>query len=91
MGNIAQAFSLLFFLSLVIYIYWGFYIIRLNPKESINMLFLFGAILLSIWSFGFAAGNTAPDIETALFWKRIAAIGWTTVYSAVLHFILLLT
>lgn len=91
MGNIAQAFSMLFFLSLIIYIYWGFNIIRLNPKESINRVFFIVSFFLSIWSFGFAMGNTAADIETALFWRRISAIGWTTVYSTVLHFILLLT
>ena len=30
----------------------------------------------------------SPDYQTALFWRRIAAIGWASLYSILLHFIL---
>lgn len=91
MSNMAQVFSLLFFSAGIIYIYWGIYIIRQNPKEKINRVFLLGAILLSVWSVGYGIGNTVSDIQQALYWRRLAAIGWASVYSAVLHFVILLT
>ena len=34
--------------------------------------------------------NTAENLETALFWRRFSAIGWTSVYSFMVHFLLLL-
>lgn len=86
-----SVFSLLFLFAILIYIYWGVYIIRLNSKSNTNKMFLFICISLSIWSFGFAMSNSAINEETALFWQRFSSIGWTTTYSIVLHFLLLLS
>ena len=90
MGYKASIFSLMFFLACCVYLFWGIYIIRSNPKSNINKVFLFLCFLLSIWSFAFSIANSAANVEICLFWRRIAAIGWTSVYSVILHFIVLL-
>ncbi len=46
---------------------------------------------MSIWAFAFSIGNIAGDYETCLLWRRIASIGWGTVFSFFLHYVLLLT
>lgn len=90
MGNISAIISLLFFLLMCVYLFWGIYIIRLNRKSSVSKVFLLTCISLSIWSFGFAMANSAQYAGTSLFWRRISAIGWTSIYSLMLHFLLLI-
>lgn len=91
MTYMASVFSFLLFLTATIYLFWGIYSINLNPKIKINRVFLFLCISLSIWSFGLGAANSASSIGEVLFWRRFAAIGWTTFYAIMLHFTLLLT
>ncbi|HHX61588.1 MAG TPA: EAL domain-containing protein [Epulopiscium sp.] len=91
MEYIAPILSVIFTLLIFIYLLLGTYIIRLNPKSSLNRLFLAVCIAMSIWSLGFAIGITAQGPESALLWRRVSAIGWTMVYSIILHFLILLT
>jgi diguanylate cyclase (GGDEF)-like protein/PAS domain S-box-containing protein len=55
------------------------------------MTFLALCACLGIWAFAFAFALNAPSIEAALFWRRVAAVGWSTVYSVMLHFFLVFT
>ncbi len=87
----ATLFSLLFFSLMFIYIFLGAYIIRLNPKENLNRLYLAICIAMSVWSLGFAMANDAQTLAKALFWRRISAVGWSTLFSVMLHFLILLT
>ncbi|HZK19054.1 MAG TPA: histidine kinase N-terminal 7TM domain-containing protein [Clostridia bacterium] len=84
-------YSLLFFSAFVIYLFFGIYIIHINPKANLNRLFLLVCISLCIWSFGFSIANSAPNIEICLLWRRISAVGWTSIYSLLLSFLLSLT
>jgi len=83
--------SLLFFLAVVIYYLLGFYVIRLNPGSIIHRLFFCICLTLCIWAFSFSIANSAISYETSLTWRRIAAIGWGTLYSILLHYTLCLT
>ncbi len=83
--------SFIFFLAALISIFWGVYILVLNPREKANRTFLFVCISLSIWSLGFGMTNISQNLSDALFWRRFAALGWTTLYSLTLHFLILLT
>ena len=85
-----QIFSLLFFVGALASIVWGFVIIRLNPKSNINQTYLFICIALSIWSMGFAMSNSESSVEQVLLWRRFSAIGWTSIFSFILHFFLLI-
>lgn len=84
-------FSLLFFVAFAIYLFFGIYIIYMRPKARLNRMFFGVCISLCFWSLGFAIANSAPDLETCLLWRRVSALGWGTLYSLMLHFLLMLT
>lgn len=83
--------SCMFFIACVTYLYWGMYLIRMNPKEIINKTFLYLTIALSIWAFGYGMSNSALDLDTALFWRRLASVGMMCSFSIMLNFIFVLT
>jgi diguanylate cyclase (GGDEF)-like protein/PAS domain S-box-containing protein len=83
--------SLLFFSTCIIYIYLGIYVYRLDRKSILNKLFFFACISLSIWTFAYSFALSAPDAATAFFWRRVAALGWCSVYSILFHFFLVLS
>lgn len=91
MEHVASLFSLLFFLGALISLYWGLFIIKLNPESDINRKFLLLCIALGVWSFGMAMANSQSGIEDALFWRRFSAVGWTSMLSLVLHFFILIS
>ncbi len=84
-------FSLFFFVAFAIYFFFGIYILVLNTKALINRVFFLLCLALCVWSFAFSIANSAPDYETVLFWRRVSVFGWGTMYSILLHFILILT
>lgn len=91
MEYMSSIFTTVFLLAGLVSIFWGAYIIRLNRKREANRAFLALCISLSVWSFGFAFANASQSLETALFWRRFSAVGWATIFSIILHFLLLLT
>lgn len=90
MYKISSVFSLLFIILMFVYIYWGISIFRLNKEERLSKMFAIICLAASIWSLGFAMANIAQTSEQSLFWRRVAAIGWSSIYSVVLHFFLLI-
>ena len=83
--------SFLFLFACLIYLFWGTYVIKLNPQSKINKMFLCICILLSIWTFGFSMAISVKEPNISLMWYRFAAIGWSFIFSINLHFSLLLT
>lgn len=90
MGFIASVLSLIFTALVFIYIYGGIYVFRINSKAHVNRAFLGMCISASLWSLGFAMANSSITIEQCIFWRRISALGWTSIYSILLNFLLLL-
>ncbi|HKM04082.1 MAG TPA: histidine kinase N-terminal 7TM domain-containing protein, partial [Lachnospiraceae bacterium] len=86
-----QQISMIYFIAFSIYVFFSVYILMLNGRSMLNRIFFASCLSISIWAFSFSIANSAPDYETALLWRRIAAFGWGTVYSFLLHFILILT
>ncbi len=84
-------FSLVFFLAFSVYFILMMYILQISRKSTIHWVFVLCCIALCIWAFAFSIANSAPDIETSVFWRRVATFGWGTFFSFLLHFILLLT
>lgn len=84
-------FSLLFFAAFSVYLFFGIYIIHRNIKTNQGIAFLAVCIALCFWSFGFSMANFAADMESCLFWRRVSALGWGSIYSLLLHYLLLLT
>ncbi len=69
----------------------GMYALRLHKNGTINRIFFLICICLMLWALGFSVVAAAPDEETAVAWMRVSAVGFEIVYSAVVHFVLLLT
>ncbi len=91
MEHVSVLFSLLFFAVFAAYLFFCIYIIRLNPKSPVNRTFFAICIALCLWSFGFSMANSARDAETCLFWRRFCALGWASLHSIMLHFLMTLT
>lgn len=84
-------FSVLFYISFAIYLFFGLFVIYIDSKSQINRIFFILCIPMCIWAFSFSIAISAPDYDTAILWRRIAAIGWGTMYSFLLHFILIMS
>lgn len=83
--------SLMFFISFAICCILGVYVISLNKKSIINRLFIVVCFCIGIWGFGFSMVNISKELEEAIIWRRFAALGWGSLFSFVLHFIIRLT
>lgn len=84
-------FSLLFLFAALILLFYGLFILSLNTKSSLHILFFILCFCLSLWSFALSISNSAHDYETCLLWRRICAFGWGAFFSFLLHFIIILT
>jgi hypothetical protein len=84
-------FSIIFFAVCIISLILGIYVLQSNPKGLINRCFFVLIVAVNIWSIGLALATPAADAETSGIWRRVAAIGWSTVYGIVLHYILIIT
>ena len=89
--SLSLIFSFAFFLVFEIYAFLGTYTLFLNMKNTLNRIFFAVCLSMCVWAFSFAIANSAPDYEIALFWRRMASLGWGTLYSLLLHFQLILT
>lgn len=69
----------------------GFYALRFDRKTTLNRLFMIISACLTFWALGFSVAIIAPDEAACEFWSRFAAVGYGTIYSVLLHFILVLT
>ncbi|MBS3975613.1 MAG: hypothetical protein KGZ75_02625 [Syntrophomonadaceae bacterium] len=83
--------SLIFLITSAVYFFAGLFVLSYNSRSALHRLLCLSFLCLSWWGFAFAVANAAPDYETALFWRRLAAAGWGIYYSLFLHYVLLLT
>lgn len=84
-------FSLLFLITTAVLLFYGLYVLSLNIKSSLHILFFILCLCLSVWSFSLSISNTAQNYETCLFWRRVGTLGWGTFFSFLLHFIIIIT
>ena len=69
----------------------GFHALKLQPKAPLNRLFFAITLCLATWALGYAVVIVAPRESVAVLWTRIAAVGYGSIYSLLLHFTLHLT
>ena len=91
MEYVLTIFSIAFFLGALVSISMGVYILRLNSKFWINRIYFLISLSLAVWSLSFAMANCATDFNSVLFWRRVSALGWGTIFSFTLHFLLLMS
>lgn len=90
MASGSLIFSMLFLLAFGAYLFMGIFVMQLDVKGNLNRWFFTVCMALSFWSLGFAMANSAPNLETALFWRRFSALGWTIVFTVLFRLFLLL-
>ncbi len=83
--------SLVFFAAFAFYSLFGVYILLADRKAFVNRIFFVLCLSLCVWSFGFSITYTTTDLSTAVFWHRVSALGWGSIYAFLLHFVIHLT
>lgn len=83
--------SLLFFAVGTVELASGIFTLQSNHKAPANRLFFLLATSIAIWTAGIAMSVISTDISVSIAFRRIAAIGWSTVYAIWLHFTLVIT
>lgn len=48
-------------------------------------------VSLSIWALSYAVSFASPNAQEGLLWRKLGVLGWGTVYSFLLHFVILIT
>ena len=84
-------YSLIFYIACVGYSFLGIYTLIKDNQLERKLTFLGLCLSLSLWSFAFAIANSADSMAMALTWRRVAALGWGSMYGFLLHFMLVLT
>ncbi len=69
----------------------GLYAVQNNIKTPINRIFLALACAMVFWCLGLAITAVAANEEISALGRRLAPLGWGTICSILLHFILRLT
>ena len=83
--------SLLFFAVGTVVLASGIFALQSNHKIHANRAFFALAATITIWSSGMALSTVANDAATCEVFRRFSAIGWSTAYAILLHFILIIT
>ncbi len=84
-------FSVAFCLACAVSVFLGAYSLYLNPRSPLNRSLAAMLFALTLWTVGLGIALSAPDLQTCLFWRRFAALGWGSFFSLLLHFALILT
>ena len=83
--------SLLFFAVSTVVLASGIFTLQSNYRAAINRVFFYLTLSIAIWSSGMALSTVAADAGNAEIFRRVSAIGWSTTYTIMLHFILIIT
>lgn len=68
----------------------GIYMLRSNPRATLNRVFFLICVSFAFWSLGFTFLPGAATAAEASIWFKFSAVGWTFSPSLLLHFCLLL-
>ncbi len=81
----------IYILASVAYLLMGVETFRTERKQRANLLFFLTCIALALWSFSVAGVMLSESLAQALFFRRIAVLFWSVIYSIYFHFIVVLT
>ena len=82
--------SLLAFLVAGFHLVLGVYLLKSNPRATLNRIFFLICVSLAFWSLGYSFLQSAATKEQAWFWFKVSSPGWTLTPSLLLHFLILL-
>ncbi len=91
MPQLPEIFSAVFVVTAGISAMFGTYLLRVKQNAQENRMFFANTIALSIWALGLGLALSADTVQASVIWRRIAALGWGTFFSLLLHFTIALT
>lgn len=91
MATISEIFTIVFIAIAGISVMFGAFILRIKHGASENRAFSASTIALALWALGLGLALSADSQQASVVWRRIAAVGWGTFFSLLLHFMLALT
>ena len=91
LSNYSTLFMLCSFTAFIFYIYIGLYVLLINRKSKLNVIFSLFSLSMGIWAFCFTFFFASSDETFAYFWYSLGSIGYCTYFAFALHFCLLLT
>lgn len=83
--------SLISFFNAYSFIILGIYILKLNPKETLNRLAALVNFCFAIWALAYTFFYTAPTIISAMICHRIGSFGWILYCVFATHFFIILS
>lgn len=84
-------YSLIYWLSALIFVLIGLYGYALNDRGKENRVFLYLCSTLFVWSLSFAFLSVASKFEVAVIIYRISVLGWGVFYSVLLHYMMIVS
>ncbi|MEW6365605.1 MAG: ATP-binding protein [Acidobacteriota bacterium] len=84
-------FSILALFAFMVSVYLGVHVFRLDSKSRVNRTFLALCLSFAAWAFPYAFVYAETDRELIWFYYRLSSLGWVTLASFALHFLLLLS
>ncbi len=87
----AVFFTIVFLVISSMSMFMGVNILMAGRRALENRLFFVISFLLGLWAFGFSAATIAPTAAQCLVWRRVAALGWSVIFSVIVHFTLSFT
>lgn len=83
--------SMFFIMASILFGLFAMFILnRVNTSKSKNFASLI-FIFLSLWSYGYGLSHSAPNEALALAWYQVGSIGYYSMYSVFIHYILYIT
>ncbi len=83
--------ELIYLITAVIYGVFALRIVHEGRKDTSNRLLCIIFGLMSFWSVCLMGAYAADDYNVALAWRRSAGLGWGTVFSFLLHFVIIVS
>ncbi|MDA3900919.1 MAG: LuxR C-terminal-related transcriptional regulator [Spirochaetes bacterium] len=83
--------SMFAFFSALFALFQGLFVLYLNCRSKIHILFFFVTICLSYWSFCAVFGYSANTVAEVFSWLRLSTPGFAFLHVFTLHFILVIT
>lgn len=83
--------SLLSSWAVLIYLFLGIHVFKIDPKAKLNRLFLLWTICMADYSFCYTFIYSATNLQDYRFWYGLSALGWAMHIGFLLHIVLILS
>ncbi len=80
--------AFIYFIVFLVYLYFGIYVLLLDPKSRQNRLFFIVSISFQVWALGYTFMALSETKDDAFFWYKVCSPGYAFLPVLNLHFFL---